>query len=80
MPIFHDGNGPIKNTKTVDARVCAPVGLDLLPMLAKCRAASRLCARGARFTSPEYLFQAIMRPVVRFSAVIQSWIIFGFGQ
>jgi hypothetical protein len=25
MPIFHDGNGLIKNTKTVDARVCAPV-------------------------------------------------------
>ena len=54
MPIFHDGNGLIKNTKTVDARVCAPVTGEPLagvPLMG-----------GAPMPTP-----ATMRPVVRFS-------------
>ena len=58
MPIFHDGNGLIKNTKTVDARVCAPVTGEPLagvPLMG-----------GVPMPTP-----ATMRPVVRFSAVGQ---------
>ena len=58
MPIFHDGNGPIKNTKTVDARVCVPV----------CRETSSQEPNGGVSPCPR---QPPGRPVVRFSAVGQ---------
>ena len=79
MPIFHDGNGPIKNTKTVDARALHLVtgeplaGVPLMggvPMLTPATRTATMRFSSARCVQ---LLSGRLRGLLAVLEVIQLW-------